>query len=86
MKQLTKVKGKKKHILLLYVHPEMQKMGYGKKLLTFMENLCEGDHITLNSSDSAVTFYEKMGYAITSSRRVEEELIFTPMMKNDPVS
>ncbi len=71
----------KKHVLLLYVHPQKQKMGYGKKLLRYMEALCKGDRITLNSSDSAVSFYERMGYRVTSSRKVEKEMIFTPMMK-----
>ena len=71
----------KKHVVMLYVHPEEQNKGYGARLLSYMEALCNEDCITLNSSDVAVDFYKKMGYEVVSSRRVEEEMIFTPMMK-----
>ena len=71
----------KKHIVMLYVHPEEQKKGYGVKLLSYMEAVCQGERITLNSSDVAVEFYKKMGYEVSSPRRVEEEMIFTPMIK-----
>lgn len=71
-----------KHILLLYLLPEFQKMGIGSSFLSYMENSCKAKVITLNSSDAAVSFYSKRGYIITGNRSVEEELIFTPMTKS----
>lgn len=71
----------KKHILLLYVLKEKQGFGIGKKLLEFLEEKCTSDIITLNASDMAISFYEKFGYVKIGERRVEENLIFTPMEK-----
>ncbi len=72
----------KKHILLLYVLKEKQGLGFGKELLLYMERKCTGDRISLNSSDAAVSFYEKFGFIKTGERRIEKDLIFTPMEKN----
>ncbi len=72
----------KKHILLLYVLKEKQGLGFGKKLLFYMEGRCIGEKITLNASDSAISFYEKNGYYKIGKRKIEEDLIFTPMEKN----
>lgn len=72
----------KKHILMLYVHPAEQKAGIGKQLLQYMEKHCEGDHVTLNASDAAISFYEKYGYRIVGERRITDGLIGTPMKKD----
>ena len=71
----------KKHILLLYVLPEFQKMGIGSEFLAYMENQCAGRQISLNASDVAVSFYAERGYKICGERTVEENLIYTPMIK-----
>lgn len=72
----------KKHILMLYVSPAEQKKGIGVKLLEYMEKKCEGDHITLNASDVAVSFYQKYGYRTVGERRITDGLIGTPMQKD----
>ena len=71
----------KRHILMLYVLPTEQGKGIGKKFLLFLETKCEGDSITLNSSDVAVSFYEKNGYIVCGERDVSDGLISTPMKK-----
>lgn len=72
------------HILLLYVRPDRWKEGIGTKLLAYLEGLCSPGRITVNSSDTAVSFYEKHGYSVTGPRRVEDDYIFTPMEKTRP--
>ena len=72
----------KKHILMLYVLPLAQGKGVGKELLAFMESICEGDQITLNSSDFAIPFYQHHGFAICGDRNENDGLISTPMVKN----
>ena len=71
----------KSHILMLYVLPSEQGMGIGKKLLAFMERCCEGDVITLNSSDFAIPFYQHFGFTICGERNETDGLISTPMKK-----
>lgn len=72
---------KTNHILMLYVLPCEQKKGIGKKLLEYMEKCCEGACITVNSSDSAISFYQKYGYRVVGERNETEGLISTPMKK-----
>ena len=71
----------RRHILLLYVLPEWEGKGVGSALLLRMEKYCLEKKITLNSSDGAVAFYQKHGYQISAPRRVEDDMIFTPMIK-----
>ena len=72
----------KKKIVMLYVHPDSWRQGYGAHLLEFMERACDSDEIVLNASDFAVPFYEKRGYVKIAPRRNENELYVTPMKKN----
>lgn len=72
----------KKYILMLYVLPEFQGQGIGRKLLEFMENYCSASIITLRSSDIALSFYRLMGYIPTGPREIVGELIGTPMKKS----
>ena len=69
----------KHHILMLYVLPSEQNKGIGYQFLTYLEKLCSGDYISLNSSDSAITFYQKYGYCIVGQRTTKDGLIGTPM-------
>lgn len=69
------------HILLLYVHPDYKGKGIGSTLLEYMEEKCTADTLTVNSSDGAVSFYEKHGYKRVGERVICEELIHTPMNK-----
>ncbi len=71
----------KRIILMLYVRPESWRRGYGKRMLEFLENKCISYDVYLNASDCAVEFYKKCGYRVIAPRKVEHELIFTPMQK-----
>ena len=69
------------HILLLYVLPERQGCGIGSSLLRYLESICKGDTLTVNSSDFACCFYEEKGYRKVGQRTVEKGLAVTPMVK-----
>ncbi|MBR4288611.1 MAG: GNAT family N-acetyltransferase [Clostridia bacterium] len=71
----------KNTILMLYVRPEFWHQGIGGEMLTFLEEQCSPGKICLNASDCAVDFYVKRGYQVISPRKIENELIFTPMTK-----
>ena len=68
-------------ILMLYVRFDQKKKGLGSKLLSYLESLCQGERILLNSSDEAVSFYLKHSYHVASSRTVDKGISFTPMEK-----
>jgi len=70
-----------KRVLMLYVRPEFRGSGYGKRMLRYLEEQCTSREILLNSSDPALKFYEKNGYRAAAPRKIEKELIFTPMKK-----
>jgi len=72
----------KSHILMLYVLPNYQKKGIGDRLLRELEKKCTVNKVTLNSSDFAISFYQKRGYRVCGPRKVERDLISTPMEKN----
>lgn len=72
----------KKHVLMLYVLPEHQNRGIGKRLLQFMESECFETCISLNASDCAISFYEHNGYQVCGRRSIDEGLISTPMKKS----
>ena len=72
---------KHSHILLLYVAPERQGCGIGCAFLQYMESICIGDTLTVNSSDFACSFYEEKGYQKAGQRTVENGLAVTPMVK-----
>lgn len=69
------------HILLLYVNPEEQGRGIGEKFLGYLEGQCTAKSISVNSSETAVPFYEKNGYTVIGPVCEEEGMITRPMIK-----
>ena len=54
----------------LYVLPEQQRRGYGRKLLEFAVSLCSHPCLwVLSSNTSAIAFYEAFGFSFTGSKK-----------------
>ena len=68
------------HLLLLYVHPEYKHQGIGREMLNFVLQNIKGNCITVNSSDEAVSFYQKFGFETYGPRTEEKGMIYTPMV------
>ena len=84
----------KNHLTLLFVDGAYHKNGVGKALAEKAVSDAkkalaahgekDGGAITVNSSDQAVGFYEKLGFVKTGERRVEDGIISTPMRLDLP--
>jgi len=66
-------------ILMLYVHPERKKQGYGRAMLCELLGRLSGNEIVLNSSDEGVSFYRHFGFVALSERVLLDDLPVTPM-------
>ena len=58
-------------ITWLYVHPDHQKKGYGRKLLKFVMNKAEKPTsvLVLNKNLKAIKLYESEGFSIVKSKK-----------------
>ena len=56
---------------LLYVHKNHQRRGIAAVLCDFLETLYPVDRITVHASETARAFFEKQGYRMLRSQRVE---------------
>lgn len=70
------------HVFHLFILPEHQRQGVGRRLwrnyLMHIPNNY-GIKITVNASDFAVAFYERLGFKINGQREMKNGLIQTPM-------
>jgi len=72
------------HIYLLFVKKEDQHKGIGRKLIEFSLNLLrENDselyNVTVNSTESAVKLYEKLGFVRLADCQYKNDMISYPM-------
>ncbi len=72
------------HILMLFVEPEAQRLGIGRRLLNLALEVCRKENpqlreVTVNSSPNAVEAYRRFGFAVTSPEKEKKGLRFTPM-------
>jgi GNAT superfamily N-acetyltransferase len=65
------------HLSLLFVRREFSGQGIGRELFTRCTN--DLDEITVNSSDAAVGFYQKVGFVQTGDRFFKNGIWGTPM-------
>ncbi len=72
------------HISMLFVEPEAQRLGIGRRLLNLAIEVCRKEdpqlrEVTVNSSPNAVEAYRRFGFAVTSPEKEKKGLRFTPM-------
>ena len=59
------------YLALLYVHRYHQRRGVASVLCDFLETLYPVDRVTVHASETAWPFFEKQGYRMLRSQRVE---------------
>ncbi len=68
----------------LMVHPDYRHHGYGRKLLTEIENCYTGKRYELFTSTRSkdnIRLYQNAGYTVFDQRQISEELVFVYLEK-----
>ncbi len=73
-----------KHVSMLFVDPEMQRRGIGRKLLHRAIEFCREEapelrEVTVNSSPNSTGVYRNFGFVEVGPEQEEKGLLFTPM-------
>ena len=68
---------RRNHLSLLFVRQEWSRKGIGRELYT--RCIEEFDEVTVNSADSAIGFYRKMGFVQSRARFYQNGIYATPM-------
>lgn len=68
------------HLSLLFVRPDYQRMGVGRRLWDTVLHLVESPNFTVNSSPGAVLFYKKPGFRVNGEQFEKYNQMLTPMM------
>jgi len=73
------------HLRMLFVRPDRQRGGIGRRLLEHALRQRGGRDITVNSAPNSDGFYQRMGFAPSGPRQEEHGIVFTPMLRSsDP--
>lgn len=81
---LTKINTETCKLRQMAVHPKMQKNGVGAALMHFAENVARDNgykNMVMNSRKTAVGFYEKLGFSISSDEFEEVTIPHFQMSK-----
>lgn len=68
----------------LMVHPDYRRQGYGRKLLTEIENCYNGKRFELFTSTRSkdnIRLYQKAGYTIFDQKPINEDIVFVYLEK-----
>jgi len=68
-----------RHVAMLFVAPEMQGMGIGRKLVKEALKHCRTDSVTVSASLTSVSAYEKYGFEVTGPEEEKQGLRYKPM-------
>lgn len=68
-----------RHVAMLFIRPERQKSGIGRKLLLSALNHAKVKTVTVSASLSSVAAYEKYGFECSSEVGESAGLIYQPM-------
>ncbi len=79
---VTALKNDGKHIALFFINEKWQRQGIGRRLFKEVVQNSGTKVITVNSAPSAVTFYEKLGFAATGSEQLASGIRYVPMKYN----
>lgn len=78
-----------KHLYHLVVANEFQRQGLGRQLWSVAREECIASgnpgSFTVNSSNNAVTIYEKLGFARTGPKQNKDGVFYNPMATNHAV-
>lgn len=76
------------HITLMFVEGSHHKKGVGRALMehtcNYITSAYDKNNVTLNSSPYGKPFYEKLGFIATDMEKMEDGIIYTPMLKIFP--
>lgn len=67
------------HIAMLFINPERQKKGIGRKLLSSVLNYAKVETVTVSASLPSVTAYEKYGFERKGETAESAGLVYQPM-------
>lgn len=68
-----------RHVAMLFIRPERQKSGIGRKLLSSALNHARVETVTVSASLSSVTAYEKYGFECSGEVGESAGLVYQPM-------
>ncbi|WP_205599115.1 GNAT family N-acetyltransferase [Halomonas faecis] len=68
-----------RHVAMLFISPERQKSGIGRKLLSSALNHAKGETVTVTASLSSVPAYEKYGFECKGEVGESAGLAYQPM-------
>ena len=68
-----------RHIAMLFISPEKQRMGIGRKLIEKSLKYSRVEVVTVNASLVSVAAYEKYGFAIVGQEEETNGLRYQPM-------
>lgn len=71
----------KRHISLLFVHPEHHRKGIASRLVKEACAACGNGDIEVNSSPYAVEAYERMGFTMLSQEQLRNGIRYVPMRR-----
>lgn len=70
-----------RHVAMLFVAPECQRKGVGRRLINAAMEYARGDVVTVRAALSSVKAYERYGFILTGEVGEFAGLIFQPMEK-----
>jgi len=68
-----------RHVAMLFIRPECQKSGIGRKLLSSVLNHVKVETVTVSASLSSVPAYEKYGFECSGEVGESAGLVYQPM-------
>ena len=68
-----------RHVAMLFISPERQKKGIGRKLLSSALNHAKVETVTVSASLSSVPAYEKYGFECKGETGESAGLVYQPM-------
>lgn len=69
------------HVRMLFIRPDRQRRGVGRRLLEHVLSQRGSRGITVNSAPNSDGFYLRMGFEPTGPRQEKDGIVFTPMIR-----
>ncbi len=69
------------HLAMLFVMPEAQRQGIGRRLVEFILSTTGSQRLTVNSSPNAEAAYRRFGFRRTADEQMTDGIRFIPMQR-----